>query len=1037
MKLLRILFSIALLVFQVAPTIAGINNPGSGSGSVVVTSNSQLNPDGSIFVNVLKQGQAWVCTTGGAHAQPSDLSTTGYPISTSACMAAGHGLEVPSITTSSQFERPGNWVQLGSGLGAGFIFDSFSATSASPGASACSGTRSGGGNITCTNSSCTQPTGQISGQTLTITVASSCPLLLYQAITNGSTFTNQFGVPTMIIGMSGSANCVSCTGTGGTGTYLINWSQTVASGSMIQGLYNEVTITAGTENTTGYAAWSFGVNATDATNPVANMALVHKSDLLAYAQGQLTNPLFKLRVQQANFAILRNQTLDNPNVGNRTTWSTRRPPAYYSYTAPEMRASLFACSYGLYNGTTPCQTTYALNGSSNDYSVNLGAALPVDKQTVCVQWSTNTTNTTNTFSIDNGTTKHAVIAYHGGNLGIGNISAGHMEGLVYDATLQEWVSTVVSGISDSCLNNFGSAEAFVEVNQEIGTTPWITEPYLAADPITDYMLQYAKYFQGFTWSHTPIFEIPDEPWNCAGQGVGPYASLKSGVYVAADTTWSANASGHTNCGEGDMENWAGKAASLLGQVLRNVSSSYVALVGTQTVGNAGSLWNAELLSNSYVGQNPSNIPTQNGCAGAAAIQTSCPTPFTQTAAYKAMAGATSAAAGITIANYWGLTLQQGTTADNMTEVSEAYCYFFQSGGCASQSSVMTTYMATQSITNAGTVPSIVTLWSNWHNFANTCAGGASCSPMSVYNYEGTYSVGSVGSDETSPVTAATNASTAVLTISPNGCVAGQTVALSSLVGGTWSTAAGSYTVQSAAAGTCTINLNSTSLGTLSSATLTYAASADYVNYLRINSWLSPDLATDTTLLYNTIASTTGTSACSPSQCSYLPSQFLIDGSTLGYGAVVGNVPWYVWSPDMYGYYAVATCTACTAASGSLTLGGTVQGIFVSGLTIVGGQISGVTITGACTQTGALPAGANSGDVCPISSASTVSSSSIAGTIAPATNQAGNSTTSPVTQWGAICAWNKNGPQCNGGWLLKRDIDPTSNDNDPMWLDKAA
>jgi hypothetical protein len=23
------------------------------------------------------------------------------------------------------------------------------------------------------------------------------------------------------------------------------------------------------------------------------------------------------------------------------------------------------------------------------------------------------------------------------------------------------------------------------------------------------------------------------------------------------------------------------------------------------------------------------------------------------------------------------------------------------------------------------------------------------------------------------------------------------------------------------------------------------------------------------------------------------------------------------------------------------------------------------------------------------------------------------------------------------WLLKRDIDPTSNDNDPMWLEKAA
>jgi hypothetical protein len=29
-----------------------------------------------------------------------------------------------------------------------------------------------------------------------------------------------------------------------------------------------------------------------------------------------------------------------------------------------------------------------------------------------------------------------------------------------------------------------------------------------------------------------------------------------------------------------------------------------------------------------------------------------------------------------------------------------------------------------------------------------------------------------------------------------------------------------------------------------------------------------------------------------------------------------------------------------------------------------------------------------------------------------------------------------GSQCNG-WLLKRDVDPASNDNDPMWLQKAA
>jgi hypothetical protein len=37
---------------------------------------------------------------------------------------------------------------------------------------------------------------------------------------------------------------------------------------------------------------------------------------------------------------------------------------------------------------------------------------------------------------------------------------------------------------------------------------------------------------------------------------------------------------------------------------------------------------------------------------------------------------------------------------------------------------------------------------------------------------------------------------------------------------------------------------------------------------------------------------------------------------------------------------------------------------------------------------------------------------------------------------AICRFNDNGSQCNG-WLLKRDLEPESNDNDPVGLEKAA
>jgi hypothetical protein len=61
---------------------------------------------------------------------------------------------------------------------------------------------------------------------------------------------------------------------------------------------------------------------------------------------------------------------------------------------------------------------------------------------------------------------------------------------------------------------------------------------------------------------------------------------------------------------------------------------------------------------------------------------------------------------------------------------------------------------------------------------------------------------------------------------------------------------------------------------------------------------------------------------------------------------------------------------------------------------------------------------------------------IIGKIPPPANQIGNSTTSPIRAWDAVCDWVGNGNQCNG-WLLKRDVDPASNDNDPMWTEKAA
>ena len=985
MKVLRfkIICVILAAVFVIASPTYALRMHGSIPATPAIIAGSQLNPDSPgeyLTLNMLKEAQFW--TNGDfTHPGPADLDTNGYPLYGSSIFTS-HGGTFTVLIAPSQAERSGNYVVIATGSGQLFAYDG---NGSSTGA-ACTGTQSLSGNIACNNSGCSAATGSITGTTLTITGASSCNLVLYQPISNGSTTVNMFGVPTMIVGnaTTGSGLCSpSCTGTGGTGTYAVNWSQAVGSGPINPGIYNE--IVAGAETATGNTQWTLGIQAVTSGNTFGNMAFVYKGDLALYASGQVTGVQYKLRAQQAKFAVLRDLDTAATNATNVTTWATRKPASYWSYVATEMRSSLYTSAL-----------TYALNGSSNDYAVTFGSGGPVDKQTICVQWPTNATNTTITFNL-NSTSKVPVYDYHAsgpqGNLPI----AGQYAGLTYDVSLNTWQSTEPIGNGQACLINGMPPEAFVKINSEIGANPWIVEPYMASDPITDYPIQYALYIKANYPSMVPQFEIGDELWNYAGQGLGCYAASKSRAYIAVDAAWAANASGHLYCGGGgDINNWAGKVGSLLGQAIHSVSNSFPVIsgVGTNVYTAAGSVWNADLLSTSYVNQSAADIPTQSGCAGPAAIQTDCPAPFTKTPAYQHISD-------IAIANYWVTqTYKNGTT-----EVASAWCYFYQGSGCASQSSIMSAYMSNNNITSNPNA--FTTNWPAWYAFAQSCAGGSGCTPLTIRNYEGTYTSGGQGSDITASITGATNTSPAVLTVAGNGAFVGMTVSILSPSGGTWSTIAGNnYTVTAVGANTITINLNSTSLGTLSSATLDYVGSANYITYFSANSYLTPQLATLTEQAYNTIASTSG--ACSPNACSISPSQFNMSGQWAG----TGSDTWLTWAFDTYGYFPVANCTACTISGSNLTLGGTATGIFTPGLTVLWGTTTPPTITGACSQTGAGPAGSNVGDICPLSASFTVSSgTAMSGNATPQLNGLGNSTTSPVKQWLGICTWNGNASAC--------------------------
>jgi len=560
-------------------------------------------------------------------------------------------------------------------------------------------------------------------------------------------------------------------------------------------------------------------------------------------------------------------------------------------------------------------------------------------------------------------------------------------------------------------------------------------------------------------------------------------------------SWAAAVNGSAFGGAWSPEE-AGKIASTMCQAVSAVyggdTTRYKCMTGLNTNGEGPAVHNANarLLSSAYIGQNPANIPIQSGCAGATAIQTDCPTPFLQTASRNHLTH-------VDVVNYWGIAecaCNGGLPASVETvqkEVSDAYNYFY--GAPSAQASIMSSYVATWA--NPNSQDTIA--YFDQYVYAPVHAWATGYGLQGLLFYEGSYSVcllapagrqGScpeAGGDKTVPVSRATSSGstcllattitvngyindgrnaggrvpgnifapsstvylspystlirgavgaptvlgfanhtdysegyvldgpaqyvdTTSMTFAANGAVAGMTVTIRSATGGAWSTVVGnSYTVQATglSQSQIPIDLDCSGLGTLSSMTLSYTGSYDYINYLRNNSWSAPDVETATYQMC-IVAAKYGGGGCSQLDIA---------------GPVSPGTVWQLTSPDLYGYNPVASCTACTVSGTTLTLGGTVSGRYQAGQTIVGtgiGTAPAITITGVLSGTGTAP-----GDTLSLSSSpGNLSARAIYG-----------------TNVGLFPAWNGflDYNSTHGGFLLKRDIDPAANDNIPMFLNQAA
>lgn len=1029
MKAVRVFLCVAILALQLAPSLAWIH--GFVASSQALSQISLNTPGGNEqpFINILKAAQIttgvpWQYGNNTNILFPTELDANGYPLfCSSSCWATNSGAKT-SFSTTSQAERPGHFTLIWTGGKKMNLFISVSLGSGVLATQSCSGSATGSSSPSCDNTACTTGTGSISGTTLTVSAAptgTGCTLGPGVPISGNGIAISTFDTPTIITSAGSTCGANTC--------YTINQSQSVSSGSFCMGGRFEVAVTD--DNTTTTASWA--ANLQSRNNDDSSCGSTHMAFFFSGASvggGEETafwnsatpcgsgkaciiGAMFKQRIQQANFAILRDLDWQYGNISSCTTWSSRKPITYASYVASELRnaasgTETYTAGGHVYTiphpgqyvnsgGTGASGGTISYNAGTDTYSVTLGSGNFVDKQTFIAQ--SPATGTSSSKISMNGNTAVPILAAYGQALAFGAFTPqnGGLALFVYDADLGG-VLSFSGGSSNVTPGNRGMncgvpPEVFIEINAELGTTPYHVEPILSLDAMTDWTTQYATYQKNaYSPPLPPRFEPTNEPWNSAtGPYVCPYLSAKSTVWINADTNhvWTTG----IVCGStGNINSEQGKMVADVGQDLTSVygAGNFELLPNVQTFFGGASTFNDSLRSAAYIGQ---SMSPQTG--------------YSQIAAYKY-------ATRVALNHYWDSGYYSGTgglSSQAGIEVGIAYCYYNYSistpcqGLYASQAAAMTTKMnsALSNISNATNIFALnATYYPQWNTWASTCGGFGSRPSGCTLNvtsplegYEGGLQEYAQGSDVAQTVASATNASQAVLTIAnANGCVQGQTVALSSLSGGTWSTAAGNYTVQSAtsgANGTCTINLNSTSLGTLSSATLTYTGSGNYVTYIRAAAYLSPDLQTLVGTLYADFVANGGA----------YPSQYWLGG----------GIPWHAVYFDDWGYFPLGQCSSCTVSGTTLTLGGTITSVFRNGDTLMGQSVPGGTTMSGCSTSGSGPCGTNSGDTFTLSNTFTVASGeAMSGNATPA-SLGGGLTSSPITAFKAICTFNNNAAKC--------------------------
>jgi hypothetical protein len=711
-------------------------------------------------------------------------------------------------------------------------------------------------------------------------------------------------------------------------------------------------------------------------------------------------------------------------------------------------------------------------------------------------------------SIDGGTTYYPVFSFGGANLypasGAQFQTARPYQSLVWLANLNAWVTSSVAG-----LENDIPPEVFAELCYEAGVNPWIIQPIYATDPITDYLTSYASYIKTNYPTMHPWFEVsPNETWNTAQFSAG-FATQQALVWQTHDpVNWASNNSNALWDQEvGHLSSLAGQALAtvysnpaqyevVVGVATVNASSGFIAgsannrltasaFVNQTFAAQAGFVKAPAYNYAHYIaianywypyesdGNNQNTGPPQltadayNYFYGNSSAQTTIMNGFGATAVpyiaqlsyYEGLwanwanycgTGTTSRPSSCVVKGYaayeggnsTGGNLATGNTFIN-TDISSLVTGANNTSTCALTMKALGT--ATGSITN-----SLLTITAGGGfpvgmgvQFVDTATGGTNLN-VTINGY-------AVQPTDFSVYTLASGAPSSFASTALTGyglyAALGMPVTLSNVVesGGTsWAAlaAAGNLTVgpsptaQSVPLLVSGSTLNCSAYDTLTSAKLTYTGSTQWINVMLAESYFWRGL-------YGILPTVPGTPITGTDY-----TQFFTNGGVNPAQSNFSNngPPWNVSFFDIYQFYPEGTCTACTVSGTTLTLGGTITGMFKIGDVVWGECMTNPvqTSTPTCTANNASGANPQTTIVACISCSSPTGGIASGDTLTLSqTQNASLAGSFPAiafihkTQGGLQAIQLFNGGYINQNYLLKRDLDPASNDNTPAWVYKAA